>query len=257
MENYTGTAIDPEVFAIQDNEPADTQTEVDETVALDTQIEESTPEVELPSEPEKYNIPGVGEFTADEIREMKNGGLRQSDYTRKTQELAKQREEMREAQALYDHLRANPSLIEAIKQAEQNPNGVVANNAPTPERQMLRDLAFTQKAMQVDMQVSELHKKYGDFDEGALFEKATKLNTEDLEFVLQGLLYGRGDTASAVQSAKEQLKAELEANRNVVETTVASRQQKQPTRSPGLSDKEKRVAMMMGLTESEYIKWKK
>ena len=258
MENYTGTAIDPEVFAeVQDNEPADTQTEVVETVEpTETQVGDTTPEVEPSNEPEKYNIPGVGEFTADEIKEMKNGGLRQSDYTRKTQELAKQREEMKEATALYEHLRKNPFLIEAIKQAEQNPNSVVSTAAPTPERQMLREVMFNQKAMEVDMKVSQLHQKYGDFNEADLFERATKYGTDDLEFVLKGILYDSASTTTAVQSAKEQLKAELEANRDVVETVVGTRQQQNKKPSLGLSEDEKRIARALGLSESEYAKWK-
>lgn len=257
MENYLGTAIDPEVFSdIQDNEPADTQTEVGETVALtETQVEEPTQEVEPSNEPVKYNIPGVGEFTADEIKEMKNSGLRQSDYTRKTQELARQREEMKEAQTLYEHLRANPNLIDAIKQAENNPSGVFANNAPTPERQLLQQLAYNQKAMEVDMKVSELKRKYGDFNESLLFEEATKLNTDNLEFVLKGILYDNVSTST--ESAKEQLKAELEANRNIVGTTVVSTKQTKPKQtSSGLSEQEKRIAAALGLTESEYAKWK-
>lgn len=257
MENYTGTAIDPAIFEeIQDNDSVETQSEVVETDALtEPYVEDTTTEAE-PTEPVKYNIPGVGEFTADEIKEMKNGGLRQSDYTRKTQELAKQREEMKEAQALYEHLRSNPSLINAIKQAENNPNGVVANNAPTPERQMLRDLAFNQKAMEVDMKVTQLHQKYGDFDESMLYEMATKLNTDNLEFVLKGMLYDDTSSSTTVKSAKEQLKAELEANRDVVGTVVGTRQQQTKRQTVELSPQEKKMAAMFGMTESEYAKWK-
>ena len=103
FENYEGTALDISELDIQpESTEEETEEVVDETAAVedvDTD-NDSTQEAETEglSEPVKYNIDGVGEFTADEIREMRNSGLRQADYTRKTQELARQREELHNAE---------------------------------------------------------------------------------------------------------------------------------------------------------------
>ena len=47
------------------------------------------------------HIEGFGDYTVDELKEFKNGYLRQSDYTKKTQELARQREEANDALEVY------------------------------------------------------------------------------------------------------------------------------------------------------------
>jgi hypothetical protein len=254
MENYEGTAIDPSIFEDGQLETEPTQTEAVETVESEVTPAGDTAES---NEPVKYNIDGVGEFTADEIREFKNGSLRQSDYTKKTQELARQRDELKEADTLYTYLKQNPHIVEAMRQAEQNPNPVINQNTPSYERELLKDVIYNQKAMETDIKLTTLHQKYGDFDESALFSKATELQTENLEFVLKGLMYDNSYGSSAVVNAKEQLKAELEANRDVVSTVVSETNNSQNnTNTIELSPEEKRVAAGMGLSESDYAKWK-
>lgn len=263
FENYEGTALETSMF--EEVEPAaveNVQTEepVVETVVIEENpVDDTTVVNPEPATPEKYNIAGVGEFTAEEIREMKNGGLRQSDYTRKTQELARQREELKDARELFEYLRANPHIVEAMKQAEQNPQSVAYRKAPTPESELLREIAYNQKAMETDMKLSALKQKYGDVDEVALFQKATELHTDDLEFVYKALNYNKTqlDERSVIEKAKAELKAELEKNREAVGTTVTTRQSSTPTPTQSsLTDQERRIAAAMGLTESEYAKWK-
>ena len=106
FENYEGTAIDVEMFnPVEGNietTPIDsTETGVTETadptnegIVTETQTQESgndTGEIE---------IPGIGKVSTDEVKEWKQGYLRQSDYTRKTQELAHQREQLQNAEQL-------------------------------------------------------------------------------------------------------------------------------------------------------------
>lgn len=267
LENYEGTALDTSLFTdeteVQPEGIEETQTEepVVETVATEgeTPAGDTTVIETEPSTPQRYNIDGVGEFTADEIREMRNGGLRQSDYTRKTQELARQREELKDAQELYDYLRANPHLVQAMKEAETNPNSVAFRHAPSAETEMLKQLAYNQKAMETDMKLNALRQKYGEIDEIALFNKASELRTDDLEFVYKALNYNNSqyDERAMIEKAKAELKAELEANKNVVSTTVSTRQNSIPTHgNETLSAEEKRIAAAMGMSESEYAKWK-
>lgn len=263
FENYEGTALDISELDIQPEVDETEQTEevVDETAATEeTDVDsDSTQETEINESPTKYNIDGVGEFTADEIREMRNSGLRQADYTRKTQDLARQREELKSAQELMDYLNANPHIVAAMKQAEANPNGFATQHAPSPEADMIRQIAYNQKAMETDMKLNDLRQRYGDINEVAILEKATELGTEDLEFVYKSLAFDgqKNDTRSIIEQAKAELRAELEQNKSVVSTTIKNKKSNVATTNQvELTSEEKRVAAAMGLTESEYLKWR-
>ncbi len=266
LENYEGTAIDMEVFnQVEGNteiEPMESTegTEIPEQSDVvetdDSQVDETTTEEE---ESSVYNIPGIGDVTAEEIYEWRQGNLRQSDYTRKTQDLARQREELRDAEELFNYIRNNPHLVQALRDAEQGTPAPVINNA-TPESQMLRQVMFNQKAMEVDMKLNALKQKYGDINEVALFNKAAELGTEDLEFVYQGLKNNEpidieAIKQQAIEEAKAQLKAELEENIDAVDTSVSTKQTKSIQQPVSLTVEQKRVAAGMGLSESEYIKW--
>lgn len=263
--NYNGTALDTSMFEdVQPTtDPIETQAEPD--VDPQNQVDGNVPATANDgdsNEPidesgaEVYSLPGLGDYTIEELKEMKNGNLRQADYTKKTQELARQREELKDAENLYNYLKSNPHLVAALKQADTNPQSPVVN-APTVERQMLQQLMYNQKAMETDMKMNELKSKYGDVDELAIYQKAAELRTDDLEFVYKALNYGKQsfDREALMAEIKEQLKAELEANRNGVSTIVNTNQQTAPIKTPELSANEKRVAAAMGMTEEEYVKW--
>jgi hypothetical protein len=261
LENYEGTAIDTSNFVEPDPievQPAaeETQTGVVETVETNTEtpVVETT---ETSTQTDRFNIPGLGEFTADEIKEWKNGSLRQADYTKKTQELARQREENQAAQELFQYLQANPALVEAMRQAEQNPNSVVFKNAPTAESQMIRDIAYKQREIETDMKLAQLRQTYGDINEVALLNKAAELRTDDLEFVYKALSYDNNniDKQALINEAKEQLKAELLANKDAVGTTVTTTQTAPVQNQRTLTADEKRVAAGMGMSEADYLKW--
>ena len=82
------------------------------------------------------------------------------------------------------------------------------------------------------------------------------MNTDNLEFVLKGMMYDSNSNENAVKIARERLKAEMEKNRDVVSTTVTQRGQKQEVRIPQLTEDEKRVAAQFGMSEEEYMKWR-
>lgn len=264
FENYEGTAIDTSMFSAPEVEPSAEPITADDGTepVIDTQSASAAIENEPvitddgQNEPTVYEIEGVGTFTADEIKELQQGNLRQSDYTKKTQDLARQRDELKDAKDLFDYLKANPHLVDAMRQAEQNPNSVVHTASPTYENQMLKDIVFNQKALEADIRMNELKNKYGDVDEIAIYQKAAELKTDDFEFVYKALNYNKIDAAAIVEQAKAQLKAEIEKNKNSVSTMVGTTQTSQVQKPITLTDDEKRIASMMGMTEDEYAKWK-
>lgn len=257
LENYEGTAIDMSTF--EDIQPTvePTQTEdVVETVEP-TNVEDITTTPEPTNEPTKYSIDGLGELTAEEIKEFKQGYLRQSDYTRKTQETAKEKERLRQAEELFNYLNSKPHLVEALKQAEQNPNSVV--NTASPDNQLLMQVVYDQKSMQLDMKLDALKQQYGEFDDVALLNKATELRTDDLEFVLKGL---RAEEQKPVdiEALKAQLmteiKSELSANKGAVDSTVTTKQSSPVQQTTALTPQEIRVCQRMGMSEAEYLKYR-
>lgn len=260
LENYEGTALDTfeqnDVTEVQPMESTNTQPEDGDQLGVDETNDSSSNETSTVDDG-MYDIPGIGKVSADEIKEWKQGNLRQSDYTRKTQELARQREQNKDAMDLYEHLQKNPHLIGAIKQAELG-NSPVVNNMST-DNQLLRKVIHDQKAMELDMKLTQMKEKYGAFDEVAVLNKAAELKTEDLEFVLSGLknaepLNMEELKAQMIQQAKAELKAELESNRDAVGTTVSNKG-KTIEKVNNLTPEQKRVAQAMGMSESEYAKW--
>lgn len=229
----------------------------EEVVVDNGEPEEGGEIVEEPAE-DKVHIEGLGDFTVDELKEFRNGYLRQSDYTRKTQELARQREEAQDALELYNYLRDNPQMVEALMKMDNGANAQTIQRA-TPENAMMQQIIHTQKAMEIEMRLNELKSKYGnDIDEVALFQKANQLKTNDLEFVYKALQYDNllAEKQQAQQTAANSLQAEIDANKKAVSTIVSPRQSNVVTQTPTLSADEKRVAALMGLSESDYLKWK-
>ena len=258
------SALDPTIADLLgggQTETIETQSEpevVDTTVDDSGAAEVQTEEVEVNNQPDTVHIEGFGDYTLDELKEFKNGYLRQSDYTRKTQELARQREEANEALEVYEYLRNNPHLVNALMQMDNGQVNPVVHKA-TPENAMMQQILHTQKAMEIEMKLNDLKSKYGnDIDEVALFQKANQLKTEDLEFVYKALQYDNlvAQQASAVQAAATQMQAEIDANKSAVSTIVGTNQGAITRPQKSLTDAEKRVAAQMGISEADYLKWR-
>lgn len=82
FENYEGTAIDTSILQEVQSTPEPTQTEpvVETPVEPVTPTEPTTPELKTePTVPTKFTVEGLGEVTAEEVKEWKNSGLRQQD----------------------------------------------------------------------------------------------------------------------------------------------------------------------------------
>ena len=258
------SALDPTIADLLNGgqtETIETQTEpevVDTAVDDGGSTEVQTEEVEVDNQPETVHIEGFGDYTLDELKEFKNGYLRQSDYTKKTQELARQREEANDALEVYEYLRNNPHLVNALMQMDNGQANPVVQKA-TPENAMMQQILHTQKAMEIEMRLNELKSKYGnDIDEVALFQKANQLKTEDLEFVYKALQYDNlvAKQADAVKAAATQMQAEIDANKSAVSTIVGTNQGSIAQPKKGLTDAEKAVAAKMGVSEADYLKWK-
>lgn len=250
------TTVTPAV----EGQPA--QTDPIETVATETDpTPEATTEPTEPATPtlQELEIEGIGKVKIDDIKEWQKGNLRQSDYTRKTQELAKQREELAEAVEVFNYLKENPQIVQALQAIDEQ--GVVDNGVmqkTSPESAMMKQLYYNQKSMEVDMQLDKLRDKYGEFDAVEVLNMATQLRTEDLEHAYKLVNYDKiaVDQQKLKEQVKAELKAELEQNRFKTQTIVSAPSSQMQPNLNTLTPEEVRVATGMGLSAEDYSKWK-
>lgn len=261
MENEGYTAMDTEIMDLVQPSAVEEVTAVDAPAEVTPENTEVVAVEDVNTTPAvvEYDIEGVGKLTLAEIKELKQSGLRQSDYTKKTQEIARIREENAEALELYEYMKANPQLVSTLQAIEGgNVNPVM--NKPNVENALLKEVYYNQKSMEIDNKINNLKTKYGDIDEVALFNKATELGTEDLEFVYKALKYDGQtiDRQSLIEEAKAQIMAEIASNKGKTATMVATNSATNNFNktTASLSPEETRVAEQMGMTPSEYLKWK-
>ena len=259
------TTVTPAV----EGQPA--QTDPIETVATETDpTPQATTEPTEPTEPtestepatpalQELEIEGIGKVKIDDIKEWQKGNLRQSDYTRKTQELARQREELAEAVEVFNYLRENPQIVQALQTIDEQ--GIVDRGVmqkTSPESAMMKQLYYNQKSMEVDMQLDKLRDKYGEFDAVEVINMATQLKTEDLEHAYKLVNYDKiaVDQQKLKEQVKAELKAELEQNRFKTQTIVSAPSSQMQPNLNTLTPEEIRVATGMGLSAEDYSKWK-
>jgi hypothetical protein len=127
-----------------------------------------------------FEVDGA-QITLDEAR---NGFLRQSDYTKKTQELAEMRSRLTQAEAITAALERDPiATLQALQEAfgvgldqETDPYVDVdpesARIAAIEARFAKQDEAARQHA--IDNELKGLHGSFGDFDDSELFNHAIR-----------------------------------------------------------------------------------
>lgn len=163
-------------------------TEPTETV---DNLETST---EVPEEP-GYVVKIDGEEQQVSLEELQNGYQRQADYTRKTQEIAVERERLQQAEAIVSALENDPSgTLQTLarsfnvdtfeSQPQVNEEGYELD--PTDKRiieleNKIAKQEQTQRVQQVEREVTTLQEKYGEFDRKELLNHALKNGIPNLE----------------------------------------------------------------------------
>jgi hypothetical protein len=160
-------------------------------------------------------------ITLDEAR---NGYLRQSDYTRKTQELAEMRTRLAEAEAITAALQQDP---QGTLQALQEAFGVGQNYEADPFADMDPDLAriavLEQKIAaqesaatqaQIENELNTLHSDFGDFDNQILFAHAIKGGFPNLRAAYADMNFTSLQTQlESLRSQQQQEQQRIEAKR--------------------------------------------
>lgn len=214
---------------------------------------ETKPDVETPV-PEKINIEGIGEVSIDEL---KNGYLRQSDYTRKTQDVSRRAKEVEEAVAIYEQLKANPQVTEQLFGKGRMP----ANLDPTQSK--LVEVENKLFDIMLEREIESLQSKYPDFEARTVLEIAQKkkmTNLEDAYLLAKSYKQTNQPTNSEDYKKKlrEEILKEIEQERNATHSIISSGDGGAVVKdnSPNLSEAERKVASRMKMSDAEYVKWR-
>ncbi len=231
-----------------------------------TQIQEPTPiqpevkPTEIKTEtiiPEKIAIEGIGEVTIDEL---KNGYLRQSDYTRKTQEVSRKAKEVEQAVSLVEQLKSNPQITKQIFGETPVPSAL------DPTQNKIVELETKLYDVMLEREIESLQSKYSDFEVMEVLKIAQEKNITNLEdaYILakshkeQKSPNQKLSTEDLEKQIREKIMKEIEQERSATQTIISSSGNTNiiQDNSPQLSDAEKKVARMMKLSESDYAKWR-
>ena len=202
-----------------------------------------------PTETSGYTIKVDGEQQQVSLEELQNGYQRQADYTRKTQELAAERQRLQQAETIVSALEADPhGTLTALGNAlgvEDTPvprddTSSWEDEDPTAQRvahleaQVARQ-AQTHRKQALDKEVSRLKGQYGDFDEQVLFKHALDNKIANLEAAYTHMNFnGLAGYAGKLQRDQETLEAKrggapVEGGKTVQQGTVVDGSPKKVT----------------------------
>ena len=180
------------------------------------------PEVssEATTEPgDAYTVKIDGAESQVSLSELQDGYQRQADYTRKTQELAEERQRLQQAEAIASALESDPAgtiaalssafgVTDTLPATEPNYSDGVEEDPTTKrlahlEAQMERQ-AQTNRQQALEREVSGLKKKYGDFDTSELFRHALTNRIPNLDAAFTHMKYGEmAGTAEKLQKDQD------------------------------------------------------
>ena len=175
------------------------ETEVIEPTITVDNLETST---EVPQEP-AYTIKVDGEEQQVSLEELQNGYQRQADYTRKTQEIAAERERLHQAESIVSALEYDPAgtLQTLASSFNVNMGGNQPANQPANEEyisssweepdmtsQKIAELEGKvarqeqiHRVQQIEREVNTLQDKYGEFNKQDLLNHAVQNRIPNLE----------------------------------------------------------------------------
>lgn len=230
-----------------------------EEVVEQPKTSEEDPKPEEEKEEEFIEVDGE-KLSLDELR---NGYLRQSDYTKKTQSLAKEKQEINDALKLYNDVKSNPEAIASLKKTMNIPRTADPSQAHVIKlEQQLYD-------MKLDNEINLMQSKYKDFEVKDVLNFASEkrmTNLEDAYMLLKARKGMSHETSSKpsgdidLDSIKDQLKKEImsemkgKGTSSIISSKASGNVEK--VSEIKMTANEKKVAEGMGLTQKEYSRWR-
>ena len=202
------------------------ETEATESTETVDNLETST---DVPQEP-AYTVKIDGEEAQVTLEELQQGYQRQADYTRKTQEIAAERDRLQQAEAIVSALEHDPegtlqTLAHSFNVApitgQQVSDDEYAEVDPT--QQKLAELEHKiarqeqmERVQRVEREVSTLQEKYGEFNREELLNHALKNGIPNLEAAYTHMRF------NDVKSTADKLSQEQEITNKKREAAVVT-----------------------------------
>ena len=170
----------------------------------------------------KVGIKVDGEETFVPLSEAVAGYQRQADYTRKTQELATQREQMQFASAIQDALLQDPNGTIQLLQQHYGVNADAISEPEVPEfsdplerqiwevSQKVEQIEAFRAEQQLQTEIGRLQSQYEDFDPQMVILNAIKTGSNDLEATYKQMSFDKMYSQMKAQSGAEQVIAKQE-----------------------------------------------
>jgi hypothetical protein len=240
-----------------------------EEVVEDTPVEdnvettepEETPDTEVEEETEpisEFDIDGE-KVTLDQIKEWKNSGLRQSDYTKKTQEVANMRKEAEQALEIFNYLKTKPDLVQKLVELDSDNPMQVNKVKETLDPALERVNQIEQKLVlqQIDSELKEITSKDKSVSDLDLLNIANEKHCT----VKEAYVIWRGQNLDKILASKEkELKAkiakEVKDNKGTTKTLITAGDKTVNDNTFGLSETEQSFATKLGMSLEEYSKYK-
>lgn len=232
---YLALESDPE--GSQNNSEGDSGAETGD--ATETEQTETTPAT--------FEIDGE-QFTIDQIKEWRLGNMRQSDYTRKSQEIARMRREAQEAIELYEYLRRNPDLVQKLSE-EATDAPEVRNISVDP---VVQELDMKVRTMEIEKSLSQIKSEFPEANDIEILQIATdrRISIEDAFDIWKGMNLDKFLKQKSTELAKK-----MTTNKEATKTLM-NPNMKPPINNLGLSQAEIAFAQKLDMTPEEYKKYK-
>ena len=170
-------------------------------------------------------------------------------------------EETQSALELYKYLEQNPHLVQAMRDVDVEGYKNLNNFVPDELTKKVKEMEEFIEEQRYNSYVSGLKNKYSDFDEDKVLEYAEKHDVLNLEVAYKAM---KADSIKEpnIEELRKQIKEELlnELKQNSLETqSIVGGVSQKPINqdeSVRLSSREERIAKAMGMTPSEYNKWR-
>lgn len=259
IEEYRAMVAQEKAEASTPAEPTPVEpTATPEPKSTETVIEPKPTETVTP--PSTIKI-GEKEYTPEQIAEFEKGYMRNDDYTRKTQALAKERREARQALDIVKQIQEKPELLEKVQGDVVQLNPVIAK---------MQSLEQELADIKVEREINYLSSKYSDFDQSVVLQYAVDNDSPTLEDAYLAVrntnptpqtstkpVEKEFDIKSLRDEIRNDILRELESN-NVTPTIIATNSSANPvqTDEPRLNEVEKKIARMNGMSDAEYAKWR-
>lgn len=230
--------MDTGIEATETTAPVETEgstvtSDVGDSAEIGLEPEASTPAVES----YKWTTSAGEEYEAT-LEDLQGGYLRQSDYTRKTQEIAKLRSELHQAEALRQALETDPrQTLRALNEAygmtyPQEQAGFQGDEAEPLDpweqevvnlQERVQQFEFAQRRQAIESELSRLHGTGTEFDDIELLTFANRNGIQNLEVALRAMKYDDLAQANAKAQAEAQVTEQKRTQLAAVESTGGHR----------------------------------